>query len=181
MTILFNINLRQNEDSARGLMPVIMSSTPSLNHWMPTRFGSAATSVRGIAFTGILKTSRVKPAGLDEMLHQLDSIMQLDDYAADFLIPTQEALTRMHNFLEGASDALVIAFPSGTIYADGNGGLRLEWIRPNRELRLVISASAQGKSYLYHEAGVDYGADYTPSAEKLGRRLNWLENFKEGS
>jgi len=124
-----------------------------------------------------LSLAQVQPAGLEEMLNQLNLPMQSEEYDADFLSPTSDAIARMRSLLEGASYFLRSAFPPGTIYADGNGGLRLEWIRPDRELRLVISASAQGRSYLYHEAGADYGADYAPSADKLGRRLNWLENF----
>ena len=77
--------------------------------------------------------------------------------------------------MEGASGSLEIAFPMGTIYADGVGGLRVEWIRPDRELRLVVSRSQEGRSYLYHEQGADYAADYSPDIIKLGEWLHWLE------
>ena len=117
----------------------------------------------------------VIPAGLGEMLDQLDVLTQAQEYDGDSLPPTQEAASRMRSLLEGASEFLSAAFPLGTLAADGDGGLRLEWIRPGRELRLIVAASERGRSYLYHEAGADYGADYAPDAEKLGRGLNWLD------
>ena len=132
------------------------------------------------SFTGVkieeIQLPQVKPIGLNDLLGQLELIMKSEDYDNDFLSPTESAAARMQKFLKEASDLLRIAFPVGTIYADGDGGLRLEWIRPDRELRLVVSALPQGRNYIYHEQGDDYAADYAPTADKLGRWLNWLEN-----
>lgn len=130
---------------------------------------AVATPEGPVTYQSIRVTS-----GLSEMLDQLASLMQTEEGNEEFLAPTPQAAARMRALLEGASEFGPDAFPQGTICADGDGGLRLEWIRPRRELRLVIAASAQGRSYLYHEAGDDYGADYAPDAEKLGRRLDWL-------
>lgn len=118
----------------------------------------------------------VKPSGLSDLLDQLDLIMEAKDYDDDSQPPTESSVVRMRGFLENANNLLKIAFPWGTIYADGDGGLRLEWIRPDRELRLIVSASPQGRSYLYHEQGDDYGADYAPSDGELRRWLNWLDS-----
>lgn len=116
-----------------------------------------------------------RPVGPDGMLRQLDALTHSDDYDDDFQAPTPGAVARMRAFLEGASGSLEIAFPSGTICADGAGGLRVEWIRPDRELRLVVSRTQEGRSYLYHEQGDDYAADYSPDVIKLGEWLRWLE------
>jgi len=124
-----------------------------------------------------VKLKHVRPTGLDEMLKQLDALVQSDDYDDDFQSPTPSAVERMRAFLKGASGSLGTALPLGTIYADGVGGLRVEWIRPNGELRLIISKSPEGRSYLYHEQGADYAADYSPNAIKLGKRLDWLESL----
>ena len=123
----------------------------------------------------------VKPSGLIDLLDQLDLLVEAEDYDDDFQSPTESSFTKMRGFLEKANGLLKIAFPVGTIYADGDGGLRLEWIRPDRELRLVVSASSQGRSYLYHEQGDDYGADYAPSAGELSRWLNWLDSASKVS
>ena len=132
----------------------------------------------------VLTTSRIeeiqiepsKPNGLSDLLDQLDLLVEAEDYDDDFRSPTESSVTRMRGFLEYAHGLLKIGFPVGTIYADGDGGLRLEWIRPDRELRLIVSASPQGRSYLYREQGDDYGADYAPNADELGKWLNWLDN-----
>ena len=116
----------------------------------------------------------IKPSGLSDLLDQLDLLVEAEDYDDDFRPPTESSVARMRDFLEGANGLLKIAFPAGTIYGDGDGGLRLEWIRPDRELRFVVSASPQGRSYLYHEKGDDYKADYAPSDSELSRWLTWL-------
>ena len=131
----------------------------------------------------VLTTSKIeeipieplKPDGLSDLLDQLDLLVEAEDYDDDFRPPTESSVARMRGFLEGANGILKSAFPAGTICADGDGGLRLEWIRPDRELRLIVSASLQGRSYLYHEQGNEYAADYAPNADELGRWLNWLE------
>ncbi len=130
----------------------------------------------------VLTTSRIeeiqiepiKPDGLSDLLNQLDLLAEAEDYDDDFQPPTESSVARMRDFLENADGPLKVAFPVGTVYADGDGGLRLEWIRPDRELRLVVSASPQGRTYLYHEQGDDYGADYAPSDGKVIRWLTWL-------
>ncbi len=122
-----------------------------------------------------LQIPHVNPTGLNDLLDQLEHLIKSEDYDDDFLSPAESAVARMRGFLEGASGLLKIAFPVGTIYADGDGGLRLEWIRSERELRLVVSASSQGRSYIYHEQGDDYAADYSPTVSELSKWLNWLE------
>ena len=117
-------------------------------------------------------TSHVSLAGLTDLLSQLDALTEAEDYDDDFFSPTESAADRMRGFLEGVS-GLSTTVPAGTLYADGDGGLRLEWIRPDRELRLVISASPQGRSYIYHEQGDEYAADYSPTVSELGK---WLES-----
>lgn len=119
-----------------------------------------------------------KPSGLSDLLDQLGLLVEAEDYDDDCQPPTESSVVRMRGFLENANNLLKIAIPQGTICTDGDGGLRLEWIRPDRELRLVVSASPQGRSYLYHEQGddygADYGADYAPSDSELSRWLTWL-------
>ena len=126
-----------------------------------------------------VKSQWARPIGLDGMLEQLDTLAHPDDYDDDFQAPTPSAVVRTRAFLEEAGGSLEAAFPSGTICADGVGGLRIEWIRPDRELRLVVSRSQEGRSYLYHEQGADYAADYSPDFAKLGE---WLQGkgFLEG-
>ncbi len=112
-------------------------------------------------------------AGLSEMLEQITALQGAAD-EDDFRALTDDAAARTRAFLESAAVSLN-AVPLGTVAADGDGGLRIEWIRLDRELRLVVSASASGRSYLYYEQSESYGADYAPSAGELSRRLRWLE------
>jgi hypothetical protein len=138
------------------------------------------TTSKHPAFAGsIAQEIRIEPTkatGLNDMFDQLDLLMKSGDYDDDFLSPTASAADRMRGLLEKSSVLLKIALPIGTLYADGDGGLRLEWIRPDRELRLVIAASPEGRNYIYHEDGSNHGADYSPNVDKLSQWLNWLGN-----
>lgn len=126
---------------------------------------------------GSKKENRIlwsRMAGLDDLFRQLDALTESEDYNDDFLSPTESATSRVRELLTRAGASLNAAFPAGTIYADGDGGLRLEWTRPERELRFVVSASPQGRSYIYHEQRDEYAVDYSPTAGELGKWLNWL-------
>lgn len=157
--------------------PITMSSSSPISFGVTTRYSHTTASEEFNSSLSPLRTSYVRPAGLSEMLGQLTALMKAEDYDEDYIKPTLDAATQMRCFLVAASGFLKIAFPLGTIYADGDGGIRLEWIRPDRELRLVVPASSSGRSYLYHEQGAEYGADYSPSVAELGSRLSWLESF----
>ncbi len=121
-----------------------------------------------------IQTDPLKPSGLGNLLDQIDQLVKAKD--DDFQAPTESSVARMRGFLKNAAGLLKIAVPMGTVYADGDGGLRLEWIRPDRELRLIVSASLQGRTFIYHEQGDDYGADYAPNADGLSRWLTWLDS-----
>lgn len=99
------------------------------------------------------------------------------------LAPTKHAIERTTRLLMNASAAVwhfgrvngeSFVFPRGFVATDSEGGLRIEWTKPDASLRLVIAASCAGKSYLYHEFGEKYGSDRQVTPELLGR---WLVRF----
>lgn len=99
------------------------------------------------------------------------------------LAPTKQAIDRTTRLLMNASAVVwhfspasseSFVFPRGWVATDSDGGLRIEWTKPGASLRLVIAASATGKSYLYHEFGDKYGSDRQVTPELLGR---WLVRF----
>lgn len=114
--------------------------------------------------------------GLREMLKQLGSLTNPEDYDDEFVTPSTYAMNRVRDLLVEASERLSAAFPLGTIYADGVGGIRIEWIRPDQELRLIVSRLPVGRQYIYHEQRDEYAADYSPDSLKLSEWLKWLQN-----
>ena len=63
---------------------------------------------------------------------------------------------------------------NGTLYGDGEGGLRLEWVNGVRHLRLVIHWNSSVRDYLYHQEGNDYDVETDLSPANLGGWLRWL-------
>jgi hypothetical protein len=113
-------------------------------------------------------------AGLKVLLTDLAALLQGQDYSDEFIRPTQHAVATTWTLLSESSSAVSGLFPVGTVYPDGDGGLRIEWIRPKREMRLAVSAQRPGKTYIYHESGDQYDIDYKVTGNKLAFWLNWL-------
>lgn len=113
-------------------------------------------------------------AGLRVLLTDLATLLQGQDYSDEFIRPTHHAVVTAWTILSESGAAVPGLFPVGTVFPDGDGGLRVEWIRPKRELRLAVSAQPNGKAYIYHESGVQYDVDYRVTANNLAFWLNWL-------
>ena len=65
--------------------------------------------------------------------------------------------------------------PRASVTGDETGGLRVQWIGPERQVRLVIPAGSAGRHYVYHEAGQDYELVDDPSPALLSERLRWCD------
>ncbi len=72
-----------------------------------------------------------------------------------------------------------MALAQGTLYPDGEGGLRIEWRSDDGEaaryVLLTVHPSDERKDYIYHQQGSmrgDLQAEIT--ADLLARRLGWL-------
>jgi len=120
-------------------------------------------------------------AGLSTLLSDLAELFQRDDYDEDFVRPTVHALKTTWGLLATAGTKLGSGIPLGTIYPYGNGGLRIEWIGQEKELRLSISPTAGGQSYIYYEVGDRYDADYNVSASNLANWLRWFNRNGRGA
>lgn len=136
----------------------------------------AKTSRLNEVKTEEILSAKARREGLREMLRQLDALGVSEDYDDEFFAPTLEATHRVRDFLETASKHLKTPVPLGTVYADGVGGVRVEWIRPDQELRFVVSRLPDERQYIYHEQGEEYEADYSPDPFKLSEWLTWLKN-----
>jgi hypothetical protein len=64
--------------------------------------------------------------------------------------------------------------PRPSVTADETGGIRVQWIRPERQVRLVVPAEKGGRHYLYFETEKDYDLEDNPSPMRLAERLQWF-------
>lgn len=67
-------------------------------------------------------------------------------------------------------------FTRASASIDDRGGIRLTWTRPQAEVRLVCAHQSDKPTYLYHEAGDEYGVEYDVSASALAHWLDWLNH-----
>lgn len=99
-----------------------------------------------------------------------------DEYGV--LRPAEEAFNQAFSLL--VDTAIVTALrgsivPYGCASTDSQGGVRVEWIGDKCGVHLVIPASSQEKSYIYHEMEDEYGTSRSVTAEVLA---DWLCEFQ---
>lgn len=69
------------------------------------------------------------------------------------------------------------AFTRASASTDDKGGIRLTWLRPNAEVRLVCAHQSDKPTYLYHETDDEYEVEHNVSALTVAHWLNWLNNY----
>ncbi len=82
-----------------------------------------------------------------------------------------ELIEAVNSYLE----ANKLLFPPADVYGDGEGGVRIEWQRGQRELRLQIPGVPEKGGYLYYQEGTDHGIEEPLKVSTILRRLSWLE------
>lgn len=171
---------RLAREAARRLWALLVSSPePAASYTVSAPKQDAASTTA----TGKQEARqwRIRRDGLTELLSDLASLLQRQDYDEDFVKPTDEAFSKAWDLLNDAGVYVGENFPLGTIYPFGNGGLRIEWIGTEKELRLSISPAADEQSYIYYEHGEHYAPDYNVSAINLAKWLRWFKDNDRGA
>jgi hypothetical protein len=99
---------------------------------------------------------------------------QEDDYGA--IVPTRTALSNALTILHETFRELQTTFPRAVASVSFDGGIRIQWMRPESSLRLVIPGSDEEEAYIYFEHEDDYGTE-SVSATNLARRIKWLQRI----
>lgn len=111
--------------------------------------------------------------GLDTILEHITALAsgdERDEYGV--LRPTEYALCQTTELLRDASRrGETYRFPDASVTTDEEGGVRIEWLHNDRAVHLVVPATNEGQSYLYHEDGDDYGIVKPMTASVLA---HWL-------
>jgi hypothetical protein len=118
--------------------------------------------------------SVIDPA-LKSMLCDLENMLsESDAYDEDFIRPNETAFRRAHDFLMGSADLLSVACPLGSVFPDGDGGIRVEWRARQRHVRLIVPASADKAHYVYYQDGEYYDGEDDVAPSRLAYYLTWL-------
>lgn len=137
-------------------------------------------TIRGWQTTANLYARRDLSAALENqasgfgLVHSRLLNLLLDDEEDEEQVkPTGYAFnTALRLLLE--TDQNIGTLPKAAVTTDEDGGLRIQWHRPDRSVRLIIPAGSGGKHYIYYESDDNYDAeDYDPStaALSLAQRL----------
>jgi hypothetical protein len=108
-----------------------------------------------------------------EFKTELEQLLS-EDYDEEFLKPTRFALTTMMSFLLSLSQSFSPPLPIPHFIPDGEGGLRAEWERFGKEIRLVCPSDGSRKPYLYFELGDSYDLVRDISNAKFVGQFKWL-------
>lgn len=141
---------------------------------------SFATSVLSYTLPVNSTWQACRDDGLSGLFTDLALLFQPSSYYHDdFLAPTKFSLTTMCDLLDHASLLVSCPFPTGTIYPDGDGGLRLEWIGHELEMRLIISATKSSGQYIYYEDSSGYSSDFEVTPSILATYLNKFSQYEQ--
>jgi hypothetical protein len=108
---------------------------------------------------------------LDRLASLLDED-ETDDYGV--LSPSEYAFTTTWNLLVATAGEMSCSFPRAAVSTDSEGGIRVQWIRPARQVRLVIPNVEARRHYIYHEEGNQYDVEPDVSATALAGWLSWI-------
>lgn len=103
-------------------------------------------------------------------VEELASLLNDDDYDDDFLKPTEYAVSRTKDLLTGL-ESQIGSLPHFYCSTCGNGDVRTEWRKGDKEVRLVIS---DAQSYIYWDHVALYGAVNEVTVDTLVERIKWL-------
>ncbi|MDQ2809852.1 MAG: hypothetical protein M3Z04_23485 [Chloroflexota bacterium] len=118
-----------------------------------------------------LLTSRV---AFQTTVTRVLDLLEADDNEADYKRPNVHTVAAAERWLNLAYAQMDQTFPKGAAVADEEGGVRIYWQSPKRNVQLVIPDKPGAKPWIYQQEGKDYSLDREVSPEKLAYWLNWL-------
>ena len=111
------------------------------------------------------------------MVSRVLELLQVEDEVEDdfgAVVPTKFALQESLRILSETFRELKTVFPLAPASVSFDGGIRIEWMRPDSSLRLVIQGGEEEEAYIYHEHEDKYGTE-PASAQNLVQRIRWLQ------
>lgn len=111
---------------------------------------------------------------IDELL-ELRNQPETDEFG--ILRPSEPAFEQSCRLLIDAATLLAgegEQIPRGCASTDSEGGVRIEWVRPNASVHLVVPATSQREVYVYHEVAGKFGTE-AATPDSLARRLRAID------
>ena len=113
--------------------------------------------------------------GLVIVLARLDALRDTEEEDGDGAsLPTTSAFERTRDLVIRANEQMQNEFPRGTASTEHDGGIRIEWRRDHREVKLIAAAHPGSQEYLYHEEGDIHGLEKEVHPALLA---DWLDRL----
>jgi hypothetical protein len=112
-----------------------------------------------------------------QRINELKEDEDEDEYG-EITLPTEYAILKAIELVSESAKLVTERFTKAWVSTENSGGIRLTWARVGlkKEVRLIIPATANKQTCLYHEIGDEYGVDYNVSAKTLSTWLSWFNN-----
>lgn len=176
------LTVTPNEDST---LPEGYESAAELARVVWERFRTARSQAVADDATpqvrsGIEQIAAAEIRDLSGVMRQLVELRQspLEDHRGT-IRPSDVAFDRAVELLVDASVTLSVdhsgRVPFGSVSPDFEGGLRIEWVRPDASVHLVLNRDGNDE-YIYHEQGEAFGTDDPVTPTRLA---SWLHILKD--
>jgi uncharacterized ubiquitin-like protein YukD len=113
-----------------------------------------------------------------QRINELKEEDEDEDEYDEITMPTEYATQKAIELASESAKLITERFTKAWVSTENSGGIRLTWARVglNKEVRLIIPATADKHTCLYHEIDDEYGVDYNVSAKTLSTWLSWFNN-----
>jgi hypothetical protein len=106
-----------------------------------------------------------------QVLRDLEAMLKEQDEPGFLHRPTEYAYDTARQIIENSYSHYIGTSPTPAIASDGEGGIIAEWKSGHRIVRLIVSASQDGKSYVYSRGNDQSAIDHSASGSILAQRL----------
>ena len=99
---------------------------------------------------------------------------EADDEETGDVPPSPDAISDTLDLLLQTRPLIKGTFPRASASFDGEGGVYLYWMGPERSIQLTVPAEKNKPTFIYHRQGNEYGIEENVLAERLAHWLNWF-------
>lgn len=153
------------------LRPISLDDNPVNNH-IVVNFDKARIEREQERLNQIRRG--IPPEGIKRIFAEFDTIINDNSYDDEYKKPTDYSVRMMAVILLQSVVGLEIHYPVGDLYADGTGGLRIDWRNGEKQVRLVVPANEDRNIYIYYQNKEDFNGCYDVSGQLLKKFLGWL-------
>jgi hypothetical protein len=147
---------------------------PHAEHY--ARVASGQSDIRPLITERVRSLSAELTDGPRYVVEELIALLEGEEHDEQGVLrPTLFAFRRTFHLIQQVGLQLREHFPRAAVSTDSEGGCRIQWLWPKRQVRLIVPAQGDGQQYIYHQEGNNYSVEEDVSPQRLVEWLNWLQ------